>query len=159
MSVNSLKQIESFTAFIDFLAAPDKYKELLVEVKKTVAEYEKLLEKYKQFKDVDAYRASIEADKARYEKEISDKLAAIAVERDRMAENAAKQVEVSESRKKALADKADMLKMREDALVYMEEAQKTFEAEKVMHAKRVEEFKVREETARRREEAIKAALR
>lgn len=59
--MHKLEQIESFSAFLDFLENPNDYKELVKEVKQACKDHKELVEKQRKIKDIDKWRASEEA--------------------------------------------------------------------------------------------------
>jgi uncharacterized protein YdcH (DUF465 family) len=158
MSVEKLRQAEAFAGFLDFLSNPDKFKQLLSDVKKTIAEFDKVTEKYADFVDAEAYKRSLE-------QEYKDKDTKLNSEKDnfnRLVEkhNKSQQDYINNVviANKDLEKRDAALKVREAEVKNLEEMQRKLADDRVSFEKEGAHFQSLVQDFKKRETALKAVL-
>jgi chromosome segregation ATPase len=158
MSIHNLKQVETFTAFLDFLSDPEKYRKLMVEIKQTAKNYEDQLFRFKAFKDAESYKNQMEADYNSKMDELDKKKAGFEEEKKRQMERN-KHTEAKFAEMSSEADlRAKGLDNRESYVKGLENQKEALAKEQVKLEAEKEEFKKVQDNFKKKEVALKAML-
>jgi chromosome segregation ATPase len=158
MSIHNLKQVETFTAFLDFLSDPEKYRKLMAEIKETSAAYDANLARFKAFTDADEYRKQMEADyNAKMDELDKHNIAFEASKVKQKEQDKVAQDKVADMVSKA-NDRDKKLDAREAKLVGLEKQKEDLAKEQVKLESDREAFQTDKANLKKKEEALKAVL-
>jgi chromosome segregation ATPase len=158
MSMNNLRQVETFTSFVDFLSDPEKYRKLMMEIKQVVKQHDDAVARFKSFKDADAYKQTLDADYNKNMDALDNAKAALEDSKKnfavRMADDEAKLV----SKRQDSAKKEQAIIAREQAVSDLEKAREEVNKSRMQLEAEKVTFKKVQDDLKKREQALKAAL-
>jgi len=147
--MHKLEQIESFGAFLDFLSNPDEYKGLVKDVRVAAKEYKELVEKKRNIKDIDKWRADEGVRLQGLYDDLSNK-------EDLHLKGVADLSEKMASHKKSVAAANKRFLERENAISEREKAVDSLEKEKAKLEKLKGEYESKLEGLRKEKDRLKS---
>lgn len=121
--MQKLDQVEAFSAFLDFLANPKEYQDLIKDIKKESKARKELIEKERRIKDIDGWRAQ-------EEKRLNQRSDDLDVREKSHLDNVSKLESEKSAQKKRVADSNKRLLEREKAIDVREADVSKLEKEK-----------------------------
>jgi chromosome segregation ATPase len=156
--MNKLEQIESFGAFLDFLANPDEYKGLVNDVRAAAKEYKELVEKKRQIKDIDKWRAEEGVRLQGHYDELNRKEEAhLKHVADLAKEVASHKKSVAESNKK-MQERENFLSLREDAVSGLEKEKDKLDKLKAEYESKINDMRIEKDRLKAQKEDIQRML-